>query len=243
MGNRRGFTIIELLVVISVIAVLVAMLLPAIKKARDRTRRAVCLNNQRQMVIALMGYMNEHNGWVPPGVRGAGGSEKGYEGSFAFDQFIKLHLGGRPDGYVYNGVLFPNYVTDPMLYYCPSGPDPLSDGAGQPFPMREFHIANMRNNTNSWLPSWGAAWSHYYTRHRVTHGGDLIDAADDYDKWAVADMAHDGGIKVPHHLDGYNVTYFDGHGKWMGAPDMAYFNTWSLPYSEGGFNYEADQAY
>jgi prepilin-type N-terminal cleavage/methylation domain-containing protein/prepilin-type processing-associated H-X9-DG protein len=54
--TRRGFTLIELLVVIAIIAVLIALLLPAVQAAREAARRAQCLNNLKQIGIALHNY-------------------------------------------------------------------------------------------------------------------------------------------------------------------------------------------
>ena len=61
----RGFTLIELLVVIAIIAILAALLLPVLAKAKQRTKRTVCLNNLRQMTLADTIYCND-NGQLPP---------------------------------------------------------------------------------------------------------------------------------------------------------------------------------
>ncbi len=62
----HGFTLVELLVVISVIGLLIAMLLPAVQAARHAARRSVCLNNRYQIGIGLQGY-HEANGHFPVG--------------------------------------------------------------------------------------------------------------------------------------------------------------------------------
>ncbi|OPZ88018.1 MAG: putative major pilin subunit [bacterium ADurb.Bin429] len=58
--KRRGFTLIELLVVIAIIAILAAILFPVFAKAREKARTNTCMNNQRQIAIAIMMYMQDH---------------------------------------------------------------------------------------------------------------------------------------------------------------------------------------
>ena len=78
--RRRAFTLVELLVVIGIIALLIAILMPALNRAREHTRRVRCLSNMRQLTIAWLMYAQNHKGkicgadtgrapwdWVRPG--------------------------------------------------------------------------------------------------------------------------------------------------------------------------------
>ena len=65
--HRRGFTLIELLVVIAIIAVLIALLLPAVQAAREAARRAQCVNNLKQIGLAMHNYHSANNCFPPGG--------------------------------------------------------------------------------------------------------------------------------------------------------------------------------
>jgi prepilin-type N-terminal cleavage/methylation domain-containing protein/prepilin-type processing-associated H-X9-DG protein len=65
VSRVRAFTLIELLVVVAIIAVLMAILLPSLGRAREQARSVVCMSNQRQLVMACAAYENDYNGSFP----------------------------------------------------------------------------------------------------------------------------------------------------------------------------------
>ena len=112
MKRKNGFTLIELLVVVAIIAILAAMLLPALSGARERARQAACLNNLKQLGLSILMYVQDYDDYFPDNCLTLGHWPDGPPAPNA----------GQNNTYpTWSQRLYNNgYIKDKKMFMCPS---------------------------------------------------------------------------------------------------------------------------
>lgn len=170
IGDLAGFTLIELMVVGAIIAVLAAILFPALQSVKKKTQAATCANNLKQIGLAISMYMNDFEETFPPCqhyISWAGGTPETYmEGPTDLQYVLNDYL-GTSDGTHKNNMWLKTWVCPTAAQYGRRGADAVS-----PFPYRLGRFGT----PGSWWGGKGADITYRYnsrtTRDRDNMFGD-----------------------------------------------------------------------
>ena len=198
-----GFTLVELLVVVAIIATLIAMLLPALNKAREVARRTVCAANVRQLNVSHHLYANENRASYAPAspLLASGGHRRNVRAS---GQWIGHGL-----------LWYLKHAENPRIFYDPgwNADDGVSYGGSDGWP------STGDPNTA------GDISSNYYIRSTFPDEEDpkKSRAVHTTDGAGVGALVGDFGSAESRHLgEGHNVAYADGHAAWFDDREQYY---------------------
>lgn len=199
--QRKGFTLVELLVVIAVIAILASLLLPALGTAQAQARRAECIGNLRQLMVAWTRYAVNHDGALVRGVSGT------FSGSWVglYWAFDSTTPSDQQIAAIEAGALFP-YCNNAGVYRCANA---------WPGEMLTYSVSEAMNGTYH-VDSAATIWQLSKIHDPSTRMVFLDDWCDDWNHcWAVTHLSEDWWNVVPiRHQYGTTLSFADGHGEY-----------------------------
>lgn len=226
--NRRssqGFTLVELLVVIGIIALLISILLPALNAAKERANRVKCASNLRQIGQGLLLYANDNKGMYPRVKYNMGGTVTAFTGQPAMtaqgDPFSPQVQQNDVTACLF--LLIRNADLNPEVFICPSSNQDKDTLGGFPTASRSNFTSN-NNLSYSYAhpyPVQAAVSLGYKLNSSVVADFAIAGDRNDADLTAAASVAENSPATEQkkinsrnHEGEGQNVLYNDGHCEW-----------------------------
>jgi prepilin-type N-terminal cleavage/methylation domain-containing protein/prepilin-type processing-associated H-X9-DG protein len=155
--NQTAFTLIELLVVIAIIAILAAMLLPALSRAKVKAQGIYCMNNLKQLQLATIMYADDNQDKFPENPGLATGPPAWVHGQMTWDSSFQANPQNTNATLMTSGEIGPSVAQNAGVFKCPAD---LVRGARGPrvrsYSMNGFvgDVANIANYINGAVPGW-----------------------------------------------------------------------------------------